>query len=141
MAQGGDWGAIITDLMAAQAPPGLIGMHTNMAAVVPLEIDKLYTHMGEGTPALKAVYRPVQHQTTLEETVKRLGTAIRLGVVAPGSQARRFRCPRLSSSARIFRPVFRRAPPAIGRFSNIREPGRACFGRTCGPVVAPRASV
>ena len=27
--------------MAAQAPPGLIGMHTNMAAVVPPEIDKL----------------------------------------------------------------------------------------------------
>ena len=41
VAQGGDWGAIITDLMAAQAPPGLIGMHTNMAAVVPPEIDKL----------------------------------------------------------------------------------------------------
>src|SRR5688572_224833 len=41
VAQGGDWGAIITDLMAAQAPPGLIGMHTNMPAVVPLEIDKL----------------------------------------------------------------------------------------------------
>ena len=41
VAQGGDWGAIITDLMAAQAPPGLIGMHTNMPAVVPPEIDKL----------------------------------------------------------------------------------------------------
>ena len=41
VAQGGDWGAIITDLMAAQAPPGLIGMHTNMAAVVPPEIDTL----------------------------------------------------------------------------------------------------
>jgi hypothetical protein len=27
--------------MAAQAPPGLIGMHTNMAAVVPPEIDRL----------------------------------------------------------------------------------------------------
>ena len=41
VAQGGDWGAIITDLMATQAPPGLIGMHTNMAAVVPPEIDKM----------------------------------------------------------------------------------------------------
>ncbi len=41
VAQGGDWGAIITDLMAAQAPSGLIGMHTNLAAVVPPEIDKL----------------------------------------------------------------------------------------------------
>ena len=41
VAQGGDWGAIITEQMAAQAPPGLIGMHTNMAAVVPPEIDTL----------------------------------------------------------------------------------------------------
>ena len=47
VAQGGDWGAIITDLMAAHAPPGLIGMHTNMAAVVPPEIDKL---LWAGTP-------------------------------------------------------------------------------------------
>ena len=41
VAQGGDWGAIITEQMATQAPPGLIGMHTNMAAVVPPEIDTL----------------------------------------------------------------------------------------------------
>jgi pimeloyl-ACP methyl ester carboxylesterase len=41
VAQGGDWGAVVTDLMAVQAPPGLIGMHTNMPGVVPPEIDKL----------------------------------------------------------------------------------------------------
>ncbi|HZM86897.1 MAG TPA: epoxide hydrolase [Blastocatellia bacterium] len=40
VAQGGDWGALVTDLMGAQAPPGLIGIHTNMAGVVPPEIDK-----------------------------------------------------------------------------------------------------
>ena len=39
VAQGGDWGAIITDLLAAQAPAGLLGMHTNMPGVVPPEID------------------------------------------------------------------------------------------------------
>jgi len=50
VAQGGDWGAIVTDLLAAQAPPGLIGMHTNMAAVVPPEIDqRLWT--GSALPA------------------------------------------------------------------------------------------
>jgi hypothetical protein len=47
VAQGGDWGRDHHDLMAAQAPPGLIGMHTNMAAVVPPEIDKL---LWAGTP-------------------------------------------------------------------------------------------
>ena len=39
VAQGGDWGALITDLMAAQAPPGLLGIHTNMPGTVPPDID------------------------------------------------------------------------------------------------------
>jgi len=30
-AQGGDWGAIVTTVMGAQAPSGLAGIHTNMA--------------------------------------------------------------------------------------------------------------
>ena len=41
VAQGGDWGALITDLMGQQAPPELVGIHTNMAGAVPPEIDKL----------------------------------------------------------------------------------------------------
>jgi pimeloyl-ACP methyl ester carboxylesterase len=40
VAQGGDWGAIITELMGAQAPPELLGIHTNMANVIPVDIDK-----------------------------------------------------------------------------------------------------
>jgi hypothetical protein len=40
VAQGGDWGAIITELMGAQAPPELLGIHTNMPNVIPLDIDK-----------------------------------------------------------------------------------------------------
>lgn len=38
-AQGGDWGAIVVDLMAAKAPPGLIGIHSNMPGVIPPELD------------------------------------------------------------------------------------------------------
>ena len=41
VAQVGDWGAIITELMGAQAPPELLGIHTNMPNVIPLDIDKL----------------------------------------------------------------------------------------------------
>ncbi|MBB3541467.1 epoxide hydrolase family protein [Rhizobium sp. BK399] len=40
VAQGGDWGNAITELMAVQEPPGLLGIHTNMAATVPADISK-----------------------------------------------------------------------------------------------------
>ena len=39
VAQGGDWGAVVVDLMGVQAPKGLLGIHTNMAGVFPAEID------------------------------------------------------------------------------------------------------
>jgi len=42
VAQGGDWGAVVVDLMAVDAPPGLLGIHTNMPGVFPPEIDKLF---------------------------------------------------------------------------------------------------
>jgi pimeloyl-ACP methyl ester carboxylesterase len=40
VAQGGDWGAIIVDVMATQGHPELIGIHTNMPNVIPPDIDK-----------------------------------------------------------------------------------------------------
>ena len=39
VAQGGDWGALIVDLMGVDAPPGLLGIHTNMAGTIPPDID------------------------------------------------------------------------------------------------------
>ena len=39
VAQGGDWGAVITDLIGVQAPPELLGIHTNMPGAIPAEID------------------------------------------------------------------------------------------------------
>ena len=38
VAQGGDWGDLITELMAQQAPPELLAIHTNMPSAVPAEI-------------------------------------------------------------------------------------------------------
>ena len=38
VAQGGDWGALITELIGKMAPAGLLGIHTNMPSAVPPEI-------------------------------------------------------------------------------------------------------
>src|SRR5918999_594044 len=48
VAQGGDWGAIINDVMATQGHPELIGMHTNLPVAIPPEINQA---AAAGSPA------------------------------------------------------------------------------------------
>src|SRR5262249_46180686 len=50
VAQGGDWGNAVTEHMALQQPPGLLGIHTNMPATVPANISKALAR-GEVPPA------------------------------------------------------------------------------------------
>src|SRR5262245_47377044 len=50
VAQGGDWGSVIVDLMGTQTPPELAGIHTNMAGAVPPDIDHA-AQIGAPAPA------------------------------------------------------------------------------------------
>jgi pimeloyl-ACP methyl ester carboxylesterase len=50
VAQGGDWGNAVSEVMALQAPPGLLGIHTNMAATVPANVSKALA-FNEAPPA------------------------------------------------------------------------------------------
>jgi len=61
----------------------------------------------ERDAALEAVFMPVRPPSTFEETVERLGTAIRLGLLAPGSQLPPER--ELARRLRISRSTLRQA--------------------------------
>ena len=50
VAQGGDWGALITEQMGVLAPPELLGIHINLPSAVPAEILKALGS-GAGAPA------------------------------------------------------------------------------------------
>ncbi|GAA3047725.1 epoxide hydrolase [Pseudonocardia yunnanensis] len=54
LAQGGDWGALITDLMGAQAPPGLLGIHSNMPGALPPDVSKALVSGGPAPVGLSA---------------------------------------------------------------------------------------
>src|SRR5258706_5873347 len=51
VAQGGDWGAVITTELARQAPPGLLGIHLNLAAAIPPEVGAALATGGPPPPA------------------------------------------------------------------------------------------
>jgi pimeloyl-ACP methyl ester carboxylesterase len=54
VAQGGDWGNAISESMALIAPPELLGIHTNMPASVPAEIEKALASGGPAPSGLTA---------------------------------------------------------------------------------------
>jgi pimeloyl-ACP methyl ester carboxylesterase len=54
VAQGGDWGNAVSEVMALQAPPELLGIHTNMPATVPADISKALAFNEEPPAKLSA---------------------------------------------------------------------------------------
>jgi len=79
VAQGGDWGAIVTELMGVQAPPGLLGIHTNMANVIPVEIDKA-AFSGAPAPAGLSADEKVAYERLSLVYAKGIGYGFQMGL-------------------------------------------------------------
>src|SRR5258705_2331592 len=79
VAQGGDWGAVITELMGAQAPPGLLGIHTNMPNVIPLDIDQA-AFSGAPAPAGLSADEKLAYERLSFVYAKGIGYGIQMGL-------------------------------------------------------------
>src|SRR4051812_346616 len=86
----------------------------------------------ERSSALEAVFKPVHPPSTFEETVERLGTAIRLGLLPPGSQLPPER--ELADELRISRSTLRQALTTLTQSGHLV----AVRGRAGGTFVAAR---
>jgi GntR family transcriptional repressor for pyruvate dehydrogenase complex len=82
--------------------------------------------------AIEAIFKPVRPPTTFEETVERLGTAIRIGLLAPGSKLPPER--RLAEELRISRSTLRQALTTLVQSGHLTS----TRGRSGGTFVAER---
>jgi GntR family transcriptional regulator, transcriptional repressor for pyruvate dehydrogenase complex len=95
----------------------------------------------ERTPAFEAVFKPVHPPTTFEETVERLGTAIRLGLLIPGSRLPPERD--LADQLRISRSTLRQALTTLvqsGHLVSVRGRAGGTFV-TADPPLGQEAEV
>ncbi|HET9446199.1 MAG TPA: epoxide hydrolase [Steroidobacteraceae bacterium] len=79
VAQGGDWGAIVTDFMGVQAPPELLAIHTNMAGVIPPDIDAA-AFSGAPTPAGLTADEKLAYERVKAVYAKGIGYAYQMGL-------------------------------------------------------------
>ncbi len=79
VAQGGDWGAIITEFMGAQAPPGLLGIHTNMANAIPADIDQA-AFSGAPAPAGLSADEKIAYERLSVVYAKGIGYGFQMGL-------------------------------------------------------------
>lgn len=79
VAQGGDWGAIITDLMGAQAHPDLLGIHVNMPGVFSPEIDRAAL-TGAPAPSGLSADEKLAYEQLAVEYAKGIGYGYQMGL-------------------------------------------------------------
>ncbi|HUI13220.1 MAG TPA: epoxide hydrolase [Xanthobacteraceae bacterium] len=79
VAQGGDWGAIITDLMGSQGHPELLGIHSNMPGVFSPDIDKAALTGAPAPSGLTADEKHAYEQLALEYA-KGIGYGFQMGL-------------------------------------------------------------
>src|SRR5713101_1019082 len=79
MAQGGDWGAVIVDVMATQGHPELLGIHSNMPGVIPPDIDKA-AQSGAPAPSSLTADERVAYERLTFVYAKGIGYAYQMGL-------------------------------------------------------------
>jgi pimeloyl-ACP methyl ester carboxylesterase len=79
VAQGGDWGAIVTELMGVQAPRELLGIHTNMPGVIPADIDKA-AFAGAPAPAGLSADEKLAYERLAVVYAKGIGYGYQMGL-------------------------------------------------------------
>jgi pimeloyl-ACP methyl ester carboxylesterase len=79
VAQGGDWGAIVVDMMGVQAPPELIGIHTNMPGAVPPDVSKAIQSGGPAPSGLSDEERSA-YEVLKDFSAKGVAYALEMGL-------------------------------------------------------------
>jgi pimeloyl-ACP methyl ester carboxylesterase len=79
VAQGGDWGSLITEQMGLQAPKGLLGIHVNLPGLIPNDIDKA-AFSGAPAPAGLSAEEKVAYDRLSFVYAKGIGYGYQMGL-------------------------------------------------------------
>ena len=79
VAQGGDWGAIIMDVMGTQGHPELLGIHSNMPGVIPADIDNA-ARAGAPTPTGLSADERLAYERVAFVYAKGIGYGYQMGL-------------------------------------------------------------